>query len=53
MSKFYIDFSGYCVIEAETAEDAENKFWKGLRSPSADAYDDIYDIDGIEEIKKD
>lgn len=47
--KWYIDFSGYCEIEASTREEAEKKFWEGLRSPSSEAYNDVYDIDGIEE----
>ena len=47
--KWYIDFSGYCMIEAETAEEAETKFWKGLRPPCEEAFDDVWDIDGIEE----
>lgn len=28
MSKtFFVDFKGYCEIEAETAEQAETEFW--------------------------
>lgn len=46
--KWYIDFSGYCEIEAETAEEAEAKFWKGLRTPCEDAFNDVWDIDSIE-----
>ena len=46
--KWYIDFSGYCTIEAETAEEAETKFWKGLRPPCEEAFDDVWDIDSIE-----
>ena len=47
--KWYIDFSGYCEIEADSAEEAERKFWAGLQSPSKEAFNDVYDIDGIEE----
>ena len=47
---FYIDFSGYCRIKAETKEEAEQKFWQGLQVPSKDTYDDVYDIEGIEEV---
>lgn len=46
--KWYIDFSGYCMIEAETAEEAETKFWKGLRPPCEEAFDDVWDIDNVE-----
>lgn len=49
MAKFMIDFSGYCAIEAETKEEAEQKFWTGLQTPSEEAFDDVYDIDCIEE----
>ena len=49
MKEFYIDFSGYCVIKATTKEEAERKFWEGLQTPSKETYDDVYDIDRIEE----
>lgn len=47
--EFYIDFSGYCLIKAKSAKEAEEKFWKGLQVPSKETYDDVYDIDSIEE----
>lgn len=47
--EFYIDFSGYCTIKAKNKEEAESKFWSGLRTPSKECYDDIYDIENIEE----
>ena len=50
MTAFYIDFTGYCTVEAETREEAEEKFWTGLQSPSTNAMDDVYDIESIEEI---
>jgi len=46
--RFYIDFSGYCMVEAESAEEAEQKFWDGLRPPCEDGFDDVYDIECIE-----
>lgn len=49
MAKFMIDFSGYCAIDAETKEEAEQKFWDGLQTPSKEAYDDVYDVDCVEE----
>lgn len=48
MNTYYIDFSGYCKVDAETEEQAKKKFWEGLRSPSETAYDDVYDIEGTE-----
>lgn len=47
--EFYIDFSGYCTIKAKNKEEAESKFWSGLRTPSKESYDDFYDIESIEE----
>lgn len=45
--QYYIDFSGYCVIDAENEEEAMSKFWED--SPSGDIYDEIYyEIDSIE-----
>lgn len=49
MKAFYIYFRGYCTIEAETREEAEEKFWEGQQSPSEDAINDVYDIESIEE----
>ena len=49
MAKFFIDFSGYCCIDAKDKDEAEKKFWEGLQKPSTEAYDDVYDIDSVEE----
>lgn len=46
MKRFYIDFSGYCEIEAETEEEAERIFWERLPVVGEN---DVWDIDGIEE----
>jgi hypothetical protein len=48
--KYYVDFSGYCVIEAENEDEVERLFWTGLRPPCEAGKDDVYDIDGIEEV---
>lgn len=50
--KWYVDFSGYCVIEADSVEEVERKFWEGVQPPSKEAYDDVYDIDGVEKVEK-
>lgn len=47
--RFYIDFSGYCIVEAASKEEAEQIFWDGLQPPTVKAFDDVYDIDCIEE----
>ena len=46
--KFYIDFSGWCTVEAESKQEAEEKFWEGLQVPTKYAFDDYYDIEDIE-----
>ena len=28
MAIYYVDFSGYCKINADSAEEAANKFWE-------------------------
>lgn len=49
MSKtFWVDFSGYCEIEAETAEEAEQKFWDFINEDMP-LPQNIYDVDGVEE----
>ena len=48
--KYYVDFSGYCIIEAENEDEAERLFWTGLRPPCEAGDDDVYDIDCIEEV---
>lgn len=49
MKKFYVDFSGYCIIEAETSEEAFNKFLNTTQPPCEDCDNVTYDIDGVEE----
>ena len=46
MKKFYVDFDGYCIVEAETVEEAEQKFWHNLPTVGSD---DVWNLDGIEE----
>ena len=49
MSKtFWVDFSGYCEIEAETAEEAEQKFWDFINDDMP-LPQNIYEVDGVEE----
>lgn len=51
MSKFWVDFSGYACVEAENTEDAEQKMWSAIHNAfdSKEIFDDVWDIDGIEE----
>jgi hypothetical protein len=45
--KFYVDFSGYCEIEAEDAALAQDKFWE-LVNEDKPLPCNIYEIQGIE-----
>lgn len=48
--KYWIDFSGYVCVEAESAEDAESKFWQKFVPDASEPFsDDVWNIDGIEE----
>ena len=52
MKEFWVDFSGYLKIQAETPEEAESKFWNFFVNnayPSI-CYDDVWDIETIEEV---
>lgn len=50
MTNFFIDFSGFCEIKAETEEEALEKFWE-LISDDKPLPDSIYVIDTIEPAK--
>ena len=49
MQKFIINFEGYCIIKANTKEEAEKKFWEGLSKETNNSTYDIYDIYDVEE----
>lgn len=53
MKEYYIDFSGYVKVKAESEEDATEKFWALFVSNCVKPFsDDVWDIDGVEEIGK-
>lgn len=45
--KFYIDFSGYCEIEAEDREKAIEKFWDIIYNKEP-LPQNVYEIENIE-----
>ncbi len=51
MAKFWIDYSTSELIEAETAEEAEEKFWNGAGDDCLGV--GVIQIDGIEEVEDD
>ena len=48
MKTFWVDFNGYCEIEAETAEEAEENFWAYL-AENIPLPHNIYNCEGVEE----
>ena len=48
--KFYIDFTGYCKIEANDKEEARQKFWDYIYNINEeDLPGSIYFVENIEE----
>lgn len=47
MNSYYIDFEGYCVIEAENEEEAKTKFWQIIQRNEALPCN-AYEIQGVE-----
>lgn len=45
---YFVDFSGYCEIEAESETEAETKFWDYINEDNP-LPQNIYDIEEIEE----
>ena len=45
MSTYWVDFSGYCEVKADSADEAIDKFWDYLQ------YDVplVYTLEGVEE----
>lgn len=52
MDEYWIDFSGYLKVKAESADEAEQKFWDFIHEhidlSHTDLSDDVWDIDSIE-----
>ena len=48
--KFWVDFSGYVCVEAESLDEAERLFWEGFVNNCHEPFsDDVWDVDNIEE----
>lgn len=45
--KYYIDFEGYCQIEAKNKEEARKKFWEKVQPPTKEGFYENYVIDSI------
>jgi len=48
--KYWIDFSGYVKVEADSKEEAESLFWRWFVQNCREPFsDDVWDIENIEE----
>jgi hypothetical protein len=45
--KYYVDFDGYCIIEADNKEEAKRIFWEKVSSDEP-LPSNIYEIQGVE-----
>ena len=56
MKEFWIDFSGYMKIKADSKEEAARKFWNfianDINPSTGDLSDDVWEIECIEEAAK-
>ena len=54
MAKFWVDFSGYCFVEAENEEDARRVFWEQVEIEDSDVMHEVnLCIMGIENADED
>ena len=54
MKEYWIDFSGYLKVKAESVDEAERKFWNFINNnvnlSYTDLSDDVWDVEAIEEV---
>lgn len=52
MRKWWVDFSGYCVVDADTREEVEETFFQHIY-PAIEGpiYNEVYEVTGIEMIE--
>ena len=51
MAYYWVDFSGYVKVKADSPEGAEQKMWDLINDQyqvDGDYSDDVWDIDGVE-----
>jgi len=51
MARFWIDFQGYCCVDAETKEQAEEIFWENITPNTNALYYINYQVDTIETVE--
>ena len=54
MPKFWIDFKGYCLVEAPDREQAENEFFEHIYPDiEGPICNEVYEVERVEEIVND
>lgn len=54
MRKWFINFEGYCVVQADTKEQAENIFYEDINPPmDSRIYNEFYTATDIAEVGED
>ena len=48
MAIYYVDFSGYCAVNADSANEAEDKFWEYIYN-NAPLPHNFYTFEGVEQ----
>ena len=51
MKEYWVDFSGYLIVKADSVGEVETKVWRFINNINLPdgMNDDVWDIDGIEE----
>jgi hypothetical protein len=53
MSKWIIDFQGYCVVDAPDSEQAEYTFFENIYPPiEGPIYNEVYTVTKVEEVSE-
>ncbi len=54
MPKFWIDFKGYCLVEAPDKEQAEMQFFENIYPDiNGPICNEVYEVEGVEELVED
>jgi hypothetical protein len=52
MRKWWIDFQGYCLVEGEDREHAENTFFEHIYpAMEGPIYNEVYEVTGMEMVE--
>ena len=51
MSTYYVDFSGWCKVEADSANEAIDKFWECIQNDTP-LPRSLYYFEGVEEVEE-